>query len=102
MGNFYSVLYFQGGMKSPSLVYYIECTTDFCDADDFLIKIERHTYHTNNFVKAVSVLIAGIYVFNLQYSAGLKCTWIFVQKFLLEIDDEIKTPKKLIRLLSQL
>ena len=96
----YCSLYFQGGVESTT-VYFIQCTTDFCEADDFKVKIEDHTYNANNFIKAVAVLIAGIYAFNLQYSAGLKCTWVFIQKFLLEIDDDIKTPKKLIRLLSK-
>lgn len=53
-------------------------------------------------IESVAVLAAAIYIFNIEYDKTLFNTWNFIQKFLLGISDGSKTPKKVVKLMSQM
>ena len=55
-----------------------------------------------DFVKAVTILIAAHYVFNLAYSKKLRSTYCFIQKYLLQIQDNSNCPTKVLNLMSKL
>ena len=56
----------------------------------------------HDFVKAVTILIAAHYVFNVAYSKKLHSTYCFIQKYLLEIHDNSNCPTKVLNLMSKL
>lgn len=45
-----------------------------------------------DFVKAVTILIAAHYVFNVAYSKKFRSTYCFIQKYLLQIQDNSNCP----------
>ena len=81
---------------------YISYNGKLSETKEFHIRIEDFIYQSTSFIQALSVLVAAIYSFNIQYTKEIFGTWVFIQKYLLGIDDGIKTPKRLARLLSSL
>ena len=53
-------------------------------------------------VQDFTILIAAHYVFNVAYSKKLHSTYCFVQKYLLEIQDNSNRPAKVLNLMSKL
>ena len=57
---------------------------------------------TKDFIKAFDVLMASFYVFNLEYTKKVEGSFIFTQKFFLNISEKQKTPQKVLKLISSL
>ena len=55
-----------------------------------------------DFVKAVTILIAAHYVYNLAYSKKLHSTYCFIQKYILEAQGNSNCPTKVLNLMSKL
>ena len=54
-------------------------------------------------VKAGVILLIKIcYCFNLEYPVGLKNTLLYIQKYILNINDNCKTPQSLLKFLKTL
>ena len=51
-----------------------------------------------DFVKAVTILIAAHYVYNLAYSKKLHSTYCFIQKYILEAQGNSNCPTKVLNL----
>ena len=67
----------------------------YCYCEDF-------EYNTQNLIKAIATLGAALYEFNMVYPKDLECTWQFLQKFLLCINEGTKTPEKVVRLIAKM
>ena len=69
----------------------------------FKIYIEKVLIaEVQDFVKAVTILIAAQYVFNVAYSKKLQSTYCFIQNYLLEIQNNSNCPTKVLNLMSKL
>ena len=55
-----------------------------------------------DFVQAVSILMSVHYIFNVNYSEKLHGTYMFIQKFILDINDNTNCPTKVLNLKSKL
>ena len=55
-----------------------------------------------DFVKAVTILIAAHYLFNVAYLKKLHSTYCFIQKYLLKIQDNSNCPGKVLIVMSKL
>ena len=69
---------------------------------DLNLNVKVLIAEVKDFVKAVTILIAAHYVFNVAYSKKLHSTYCFVQKYLLEIQDNSNRPAKVLNLMSKL
>jgi len=58
--------------------------------------------HTDNLSQAVCLLMAAHYVFNLEYNKKVVNTLSFLQKVILNVSDDTKTPSKVVRLVYDL
>ena len=54
------------------------------------------------FFEAVVLWISSFYIFNLAYPSRLQKTLAFVQKIILNILDELQTPRAIITLINKL
>ena len=81
---------------------YVAYKGSFEDATKFVASVEDFEYKAQNLIKAVATLGAALYVFNMVYPKDLECTWQFLQKFLVGINDGTKTPKKVVRLIAKM
>ena len=69
----------------------------------FKIYIEKFSIaEVQDFVKAVTILIAAHYVFNVTYSKKLHSTHCFIQKYLLEMRGNSNCLIKVLNLMSKL
>ena len=84
---------------SQNVIYEKVLQKDVC----FKIYIEKVLIaEVQDFVKAVRILIAAHYVFNVAFSKKLHITYCFTQKYLMEIQDNRNCPTKVLNLMSKL
>ena len=69
----------------------------------FEIKVENVTIeYTDDFVKAVAMLLSTYYVFNIAYAEKSQASLLLIQKLFLEIADAVKVPHKILSLISKI
>ena len=70
---------------------------------NYHIMVERFRLtSTKDFITAFGVLMASFYVFNLECTKKVEASFIFAQKFFLNINEKQKTPQKVLKLISSL
>ena len=68
----------------------------------YKIMVENRKLATStDFVKAMSCIMAGNYVYNLSYNTEVYCTLVFLQKNFPEIPNDINIPFKVITLMTK-
>ena len=73
------------------------------DATSIEMKVESYTLSASkDFVRAIATILAAHYVFNVAYASKSFGAMYFMQKYLLEIDDDTKCPSKVLTLFSEL
>ncbi|PIK41884.1 hypothetical protein BSL78_21258 [Apostichopus japonicus] len=86
-------------INTPVITY----TGDPLDPSNITIIAENEKYSTAaSFPRAVLILLATYYVFNIQYNGKVKGTLTFLQKVLLQCKDKGKLPQKIISLIAKL
>ena len=94
-----------GGTRQPRLRFPSDDDTliDFVNAKEFEVVIEdKIISNAGDFITAFAILMAAHYVFNVNYAKEIQHTMIFVQKILLNMTDNFKTPPKVLSLMTKL
>ena len=74
----------------------------FEESTEYELKVETFTLACGkNFIEMFGLMLVSFYVFNVEYPKKLEGSPMFLQKFLLGIGDETKTPQKVLRLISK-
>ena len=74
----------------------------FEESTEYELKVETFTLaHGQNFIEIFGLMLASFYIFNVEYPKKLEGSLMFLQKFLLGIGDETKTPQKVLQLISK-
>ena len=69
---------------------------------EYELKVETFTLaRGQNFIEMFGLMLASFYIFNVEYPKKLEGSLMFLQKFLLGIGDETKTPQKVLQLMSK-
>ena len=73
------------------------------DDVEFELKIETFTLaHGKDFIRMFALLLASFYIFNVEYPKKLEATMVFLQKYMLRIGDETKTPHKVLQYFAKI
>ena len=74
----------------------------FEESSEYELKVATFTLtRGQNFIEMFSLMLASFYIFNVEYPKKLEGSLMFLQKFLLGMGDEIKTPQKVLQLMSK-
>ena len=74
----------------------------FEESTEYELKVETFTLaRGQNFIEMFGLMLASFYIFNVEYPKKLEGSLMFLQKFLLGIGDETKTPQKVLQLISK-
>ena len=108
--NFGILLYNQDGSnKQPS----IKCNDVIINLEDIdlsaiiqaasysIIIEDAHVATCQDFLHAFGVVFAVHYVFNLSYNEKIKSTMLFVQKLILDLEDNFRPPTTVLNLMSK-
>ena len=94
-------------IKQPQLKFHSNEGTEGESENQMLLslinadKIEVVVSTAKNFVKAFALLIAVHYVYNLEYSNDMNCTFLAIQKLILDVADGIKVPCKVLNFICK-
>ena len=74
----------------------------FEESTEYELKVETFTLaRGQNFIEIFRLMLASFYIFIVEYPKKLEGSLMFLQKFILGIGDETKTPQKVLQLISK-
>ena len=74
----------------------------FEESTEYELKVETFTLaRGQNFIEIFRLMLASFYIFIVEYPKKLEGSLMFLQKFILGIGNETKTPQKVLQLISK-
>ena len=69
----------------------------------FTVTVESQTVCcVDGLVRSVAVMMSLFFIFDLAYPKNRKNTLLFIQKWLLDLEDKTKTPPKVVTLMKKI